>query len=138
MHYVAVYVIAQRLVSCHLCIQTDLCESCCKLTRSSETKSEIPLLTCTQPGKPLFLPASWNKDMPDFFQNMPGRGEAGVYANIWEDLDTTPAVWHITEVSLADSISVCLFTEQTHKHRECTVHVCRCSLCARAVVMPVH
>ena len=42
--------------------------------------------------------------MPDFFQNMPGRGEGGVYANIWQDLDTTPAVWHITEVSLADLI----------------------------------
>ena len=34
--------------------------------------------------------------MGDFF-DVPGRGAAGVYANIYDDLDTTPVVWHITE-----------------------------------------
>ena len=36
----------------------------------------------------------WAAGMPEFFQNMPG----GVYDNIYEDLDDTPADWHITEV----------------------------------------
>lgn len=40
---------------------------------------------------------SWNKDMPEFFQNMPGRGAEGVYANIYADLDDSPVTWHITE-----------------------------------------
>jgi hypothetical protein len=44
----------------------------------------------------LVCPFSWNKDMGDFF-DVPGRGAAGVYANIYDDLDTTPVVWHITE-----------------------------------------
>ena len=48
--------------------------------------------------------SSWNKnfgaDQEEFF-NVPGRGAEGVYANIFDDLDTTPVVWHITEVPLA-------------------------------------
>ena len=97
---------------------------------------EIPLLTCTQPAKtPSFLPASWNKDMPDFFQNMPGRGEAGVYANIWQDLDTTPAVWHITEVSLADLIYMCASITHTKKrtHTQDAPCVCVDAACMRAL-----
>jgi len=48
---------------------------------------------------------SWNKDMGEFFQDMPGRGTSGVYANIYDDLDTTPVAWHISEV--ANVLSVC-------------------------------
>ena len=29
---------------------------------------------------------------------MPGAGADGVYYNIYEDLDTSPVEWHITEV----------------------------------------
>ena len=39
---------------------------------------------------------SWNKDMPEFF-DVPGRGAEGVYYNVWQDLDDSPVVWHITE-----------------------------------------
>ena len=63
---------------------------------------------------------SWNKDMGEFFQDMPGRGTSGVYANIYDDLDTTPVAWHISEVanvllvchsvtlSLCYSVTVCI------------------------------
>eukprot|EP00286_Rhodomonas_abbreviata_P021820 CAMPEP_0181304886 /NCGR_PEP_ID=MMETSP1101-20121128/9412_1 /TAXON_ID=46948 /ORGANISM="Rhodomonas abbreviata, Strain Caron Lab Isolate" /LENGTH=77 /DNA_ID=CAMNT_0023410719 /DNA_START=77 /DNA_END=310 /DNA_ORIENTATION=+ len=40
---------------------------------------------------------SWNKDMPEFFQGMPGRGSDGVYANVLDYLDDSPVTWHITE-----------------------------------------
>eukprot|EP00287_Rhodomonas_sp_CCMP768_P017804 CAMPEP_0202822160 /NCGR_PEP_ID=MMETSP1389-20130828/10875_1 /ASSEMBLY_ACC=CAM_ASM_000865 /TAXON_ID=302021 /ORGANISM="Rhodomonas sp., Strain CCMP768" /LENGTH=78 /DNA_ID=CAMNT_0049495033 /DNA_START=74 /DNA_END=310 /DNA_ORIENTATION=+ len=40
---------------------------------------------------------SWNKDMPAFFQDMPGRGAEGVYANVLDYLDTTPVTYHYTE-----------------------------------------
>ena len=73
--------------------------------------------------------------MPDFFQNMPGRGEEGVYANIWQDLDTTPAVWHITEVSLAVNLCVPLHTTKTITHTHTKGMHCACvsiqPVCAR-------
>jgi hypothetical protein len=39
--------------------------------------------------------------MDEFLKDIPGRGASGVYANIYDDLDTTPVVWHITEVRCA-------------------------------------
>ena len=67
---------------------------------------------------------------------MPGRGEGGVYANIWQDLDTTPAVWHITEVSLAVNLCVPLHTtknKHTHTHKGYALCVCVDSACVRAL-----
>jgi hypothetical protein len=42
----------------------------------------------------------WTTGMPQFFadvqEDYPG---SDVYGNVWDQLDTTPAVWHITDVS---------------------------------------
>mmetsp|Transcript_48159 Transcript_48159/g.114500 ORF Transcript_48159/g.114500 Transcript_48159/m.114500 type:complete len:93 (+) Transcript_48159:1-279(+) len=39
----------------------------------------------------------WSQGMPKFFQGMPGAGSDGVYYNIYDELDTSPVEWHITE-----------------------------------------
>jgi hypothetical protein len=58
-------------------------------------------LTPPLPGHAESWNKNWGSDMDAFLKDIPGRGASGVYANIYDDLDTTPVVWHITEVRCA-------------------------------------